>query len=108
MMVHYSSQDHLKNLALTNPQKVLLICAYPPRKITMAKSTHKSSSKKSSSAKMSAKRRTSPTSKTKELSKSVTYDANIYIKHKPRSFPGGFYVSAVVLQEPVAGAEQCR
>ena len=34
----------------------------------------------------------------------VTYDANIYIKYKPRSLPHGFYLSAVVLQELVAGA----
>ncbi|HEX7332349.1 MAG TPA: PIN domain-containing protein [Pyrinomonadaceae bacterium] len=34
----------------------------------------------------------------------VTYDANIYIKYKPRSFPHGVYLSAVVLQELVAGA----
>ena len=34
----------------------------------------------------------------------VTYDANIYIRYKPQSFPHGFYVSAVVLQELVAGA----
>ena len=34
----------------------------------------------------------------------VTYDTNIYIKYKPRSFPHGFYLSAVVLQELVAGA----
>jgi len=34
----------------------------------------------------------------------VTYDANIYIKYKPQSFPHGFYMSAVVLQELVAGA----
>ena len=34
----------------------------------------------------------------------VTYDANIYIEYKPRSFPHGVYLSAVVLQELVAGA----
>ena len=34
----------------------------------------------------------------------VTYDANIFIKYKPESFPHGFYMSAVVLQELVAGA----
>ena len=34
----------------------------------------------------------------------VTYDANIYIRYKPQSFPRSFYVSAVVLQELVAGA----
>ena len=54
----------------------LLICTYPPRKITMAKSTHKSSSKKHSSAKAPAKRRTPPASKTKKLSKSVRKAGN--------------------------------
>ena len=34
----------------------------------------------------------------------VTYDANIFIRYKPQSFPRGFYTSAVVLQELVAGA----
>ena len=34
----------------------------------------------------------------------VTYDANIYIRYKPESFPRSFYMSAVVLQELVAGA----
>jgi predicted nucleic acid-binding protein len=34
----------------------------------------------------------------------VTYDANILINYKPQSFPRGFYMSAVVLQELVAGA----
>jgi predicted nucleic acid-binding protein len=34
----------------------------------------------------------------------VTYDANIYIRYKPQSFPRSFYMSAVVLQELVAGA----
>ena len=34
----------------------------------------------------------------------VTYDANIFIRYKPQSFPHGFYMSAVVLQELVAGA----
>src|SRR5215510_7787046 len=42
----------------------------------MAKSTHMRSSKKSSSAKMSGKRRTSPASKTKKLSKSVRKTGN--------------------------------
>ena len=34
----------------------------------------------------------------------VTYDANICIRYKLQSFPHGFYMSAVVLQELVAGA----
>ena len=34
----------------------------------------------------------------------VTYDANIFIRYKPQSFPRSFYMSAVVLQEFVAGA----
>lgn len=34
----------------------------------------------------------------------VTYDANICISYKQHSFPHGFYMSAVVLQELVAGA----
>jgi len=34
----------------------------------------------------------------------VTYDANIFIRYKPQSFPRSFYMSAVVLQELVAGA----
>lgn len=34
----------------------------------------------------------------------VTYDANICISYKQQSFPHGFYLSAVVLQELVAGA----
>jgi predicted nucleic acid-binding protein len=34
----------------------------------------------------------------------VTYDANILIRYKPQSFPRSFYMSAVVLQELVAGA----
>ena len=34
----------------------------------------------------------------------VTYDANICISYKQQSFPHGFYMSAVVLQELVAGA----
>ena len=35
----------------------------------------------------------------------VTYDANIFIKYKERSFPRGLYMSAVVLQELLAGAK---
>jgi hypothetical protein len=34
----------------------------------------------------------------------VTYDAHICIRYKQQSFPHGFYMSAVVLQELVAGA----
>ncbi len=36
----------------------------------------------------------------------VTFDTNIFISRKitPADFPGGFYLSAVVLQELVAGA----
>ena len=55
--------------------KGLLICTYPPLKITMAKSTQKRSAKKSV-AKTPAKRRTSPVAKTKKLSKSVHKTGN--------------------------------
>jgi predicted nucleic acid-binding protein len=34
----------------------------------------------------------------------VTYDANIYIRYEKQSLPRSFYMSAVVLQELVAGA----
>ena len=34
----------------------------------------------------------------------VTYDANIFINHKPQPLPAGFYMCVVVLQELVAGA----
>lgn len=34
----------------------------------------------------------------------VTYDANIFIRSKEESLPRSFYMSAVVLQELVAGA----
>src|SRR5690349_18826318 len=34
----------------------------------------------------------------------VTYDANIYIRYKRQPFPHSFYLSAVVLQELLAGA----
>jgi predicted nucleic acid-binding protein len=34
----------------------------------------------------------------------VTYDANIFITHKPAHPPAGFYMSVVVLQELLAGA----
>ena len=53
----------------------MLICTYPPLKIAMANTTHKRSSKKSS-AKTPAKRRTSPASKTKKLSKAVRKTGN--------------------------------
>ena len=35
----------------------------------------------------------------------VTYDANIFIRYKQRPFPHDIYMSAVVLQELVAGAD---
>lgn len=35
----------------------------------------------------------------------VTYDANIFIRYRHRPFPRSFYMSAVVLQELVAGAK---
>jgi predicted nucleic acid-binding protein len=35
----------------------------------------------------------------------VTYDANIYIRYKRQPIPRSFYLSAVVLQELVAGAD---
>ena len=35
----------------------------------------------------------------------VTYDANIFIRYKRQPFPRSFYMSAVVLQELVAGAD---
>ena len=34
----------------------------------------------------------------------VTYDANIFVRYKEQPFPRSFYMSAVVLQELVAGA----
>jgi predicted nucleic acid-binding protein len=34
----------------------------------------------------------------------VTYDSNIFIKHKPALLPAGFHMSMIVLQELVAGA----
>ncbi|MEP6818821.1 MAG: type II toxin-antitoxin system VapC family toxin [bacterium] len=34
----------------------------------------------------------------------ITYDSDIFIKHKPAQFPAGFYMSIVVLQELLAGA----
>ena len=34
----------------------------------------------------------------------VTYDTNVFITRKPASFPAGFVMSAVVLQELAAGA----
>jgi len=34
----------------------------------------------------------------------VTYDANIFIRYKPQTYPHSFYMCAVVLQELVAGA----
>ncbi|HEV7797982.1 MAG TPA: type II toxin-antitoxin system VapC family toxin [Pyrinomonadaceae bacterium] len=35
----------------------------------------------------------------------VTYDSNIFIRHKPAHLPAGFYLSIVVLQELLAGAK---
>jgi predicted nucleic acid-binding protein len=35
----------------------------------------------------------------------VTYDSNIFIKHKPARLPAGFYMSIVVLQELLSGAK---
>lgn len=35
----------------------------------------------------------------------LTYDANIFINHKPTRLPTGFYMSMVVLQELLAGAK---
>lgn len=33
----------------------------------------------------------------------VTYDTNIFIRYNPAKFPAGFFMSAVVVQELVAG-----
>lgn len=35
----------------------------------------------------------------------VTYDSDVFMKRKPRSLPQGFYMSAVVLEELAAGAQ---
>jgi predicted nucleic acid-binding protein len=35
----------------------------------------------------------------------VTYDLDVFIKHRPAHFPAGFYMSIVVLQELLAGAK---
>lgn len=35
----------------------------------------------------------------------VTFDTNIFISRKPAQFPNSFYMSVVVLQELVAGAQ---
>jgi predicted nucleic acid-binding protein len=35
----------------------------------------------------------------------VTYDSDVFMRRKPRKLPGGFYMSAVVLEELVAGAQ---
>lgn len=35
----------------------------------------------------------------------VTYDSDVFIKHRPAHFPAGFYMSIVVLQELLAGAK---
>ena len=34
----------------------------------------------------------------------VTFDSNIFIKNKPAKLPAGFYMSMIVLQELLAGA----
>lgn len=35
----------------------------------------------------------------------VTYDTNVIIRYRPATFPAGFFMSAVVLQELTAGAK---
>ncbi len=35
----------------------------------------------------------------------VTYDSDVFIRHKPRKLPQGFYMSAVVIEELTAGAK---
>ncbi len=35
----------------------------------------------------------------------MTYDTNVYIRYRPATFPAGFFMSAVVLQELTAGAK---
>jgi predicted nucleic acid-binding protein len=34
----------------------------------------------------------------------VTYDTNVFIRYQPRRFPGGMFLSSVVIQELAAGA----
>jgi hypothetical protein len=34
----------------------------------------------------------------------VTYDTSIFIAYKPATFPAGFLMSAIVIQELAAGA----
>jgi len=35
----------------------------------------------------------------------VTFDSDVFMKRKPTKLPQGFYMSAVVLEELAAGAE---
>jgi predicted nucleic acid-binding protein len=35
----------------------------------------------------------------------ITYDTSVFIAYKPATFPAGFYMSAIVIQELAAGAE---
>ncbi|HEV7377440.1 MAG TPA: hypothetical protein VGN95_22175 [Pyrinomonadaceae bacterium] len=35
----------------------------------------------------------------------VIYDTSVFIAYKPATFPAGFYMSAIVIQELAAGAE---
>jgi len=35
----------------------------------------------------------------------VTYDTNVWIRYRPATFPAGFFMSAVVIQELTAGAK---
>lgn len=36
----------------------------------------------------------------------VTYDTNVIIRYRPATFPAGFFMSAVVIQELTAGAKE--
>jgi predicted nucleic acid-binding protein len=35
----------------------------------------------------------------------IPYDTSVFIAHKPATFPAGFYMSAIVIQELAAGAK---
>jgi predicted nucleic acid-binding protein len=35
----------------------------------------------------------------------ITYDTSVFIAYKPATFPAGFYMSAIVIQELAAGAK---
>lgn len=35
----------------------------------------------------------------------VVYDTSVFIAYKPASFPAGFFMSAIVIQELAAGAK---